>query len=258
MSEQQSVLLQARREGIVTLSINRPDKLNAMSLELRDALIDTFDELNSDPGCRAIILTGMGPNFSAGADLKQFNEETVNQCRQRLKRGGISLMRNMVEGSKPIIGAIEGNAYGAGLALTAACDYVVASPETKFCCAFTRVGFIPDMGLMWTLPQRVGPTRAKHLIALANVFNGEEALDYGLVDELAAPGETLAAAENIAARFAETPPLAFELLKSTMAEGLEDVLRAEIDLQAYCWLSEDHKEGKRAFFEKRKPKFTGR
>lgn len=258
MSEQQPVLLRAQKGDIVTLSINRPDSLNAMSLELRDALTGTFDELNSDPGCRAIILTGVGPHFSAGADLKQFNEETINQCRQRLKRGGISLMRTMVEGSKPIIGAIEGNAYGAGLALTAACDYVVATPETKFCCAFTRVGFIPDMGLMWTLPQRVGPTKAKHLIALADVFDGREARDYGLVDELAAPGETLAAAEKMAARFAATPPLAFELLKSVMAEGLEDVLKAETDLQPYCWLSEDHKEGKRAFFEKRKPKFTGR
>lgn len=258
MSDEAPVLLTHRNGNIVTVTLNRPDRLNAMNIEMRDHLTRTFTELNGDPECRAIVLTAAGPHFSAGADLKQFNEDTVNACRQRLKLGGGMAIRAMVGGSKPVIAAVEGNAYGAGLALTAASDFVVASPETKFCCAFTRVGFIPDMGLLWTLPQRVGVARAKYLIALAKPFDGKQALDYGLVDQLAPAGETLKMAESVAAEFATTPPLAFELTKSVMAEGLEAVLRAEINLQPYLMLSEDHREGKRAFFEKRKPEFTGR
>lgn len=258
MNDQEPVLLTHRNGNIVTVTLNRPDQLNAMNLELRDALTRSFTELSGDPDCRAIVLTAAGPHFSAGADLKQFDDETVSACRQRLKLGGVSMMRAMVGGSKPIIAAVEGNAYGAGLALTAASDYVVASPETRFCCAFTRVGFIPDMGLLWTLPQRVGVAKAKYLIATANPFDGEQALEYGLVDQIAPVGETLKTAELVAAEFAAGPPLAFELTKSVMAEGLESILRAEINLQPYLMLSEDHREGKRAFFEKRKPEFKGR
>lgn len=258
MTDKEPVLQIQRQGAIVTVTLNRPARMNAMTLELRDALTLNFAELNGDPDCRAIVLTAAGPHFSAGADLKEFNEDTVGACRQRLKLGGVSMIRAMVAGSKPIIAAVEGNAYGAGLALTAASDYVVASPETRFCCAFTRVGFIPDMGLLWTLPRRVGPAKAKTLIALAKPFDGTEALQYGLVDQLASPGETLEAAQAMAAEFAAAPPLAFELMKSAMAEGLESVLRAEINLQPYLMLSEDHREGKRAFFEKRKPEFTGR
>ncbi len=258
MSDRSHVLRLQRNGNIVTVTLNRPDRLNAMNLEMRDALTRTFNELNGDAECRAIVLTAAGPHFSAGADLMQFENEQVTDCRQRLKQGGVSMMRAMVGGSKPIIAAVEGNAYGAGLALTAASDYVVASPETTFCCAFTRVGFMPDMGLLYTLPQRVGVARAKRLIALAKPFDGSQALDYGLVDELAPVGQTLEVAEGVAAEFAAGPPLAFELTKSVLAEGLESVLRAEINLQPYLMLSEDHVEGKRAFFEKRKPEFKGR
>lgn len=257
MSEQ---LLVTRDGGIVTLTLNNPERMNPFSREIRDGLIENFTALNADETCRAIILTGAGPNFSAGADLNKFNENTVKASRERIKAGATPLMRAMVAGSKPIIGAIEGYAYGAGLALTAACDYVVATPATKFCCAFTRVGFLPDLGLLWTLPKRVGMGRAKHLIALARQFDGTQAKEYGLVDELAEPGKALDAARAVAQEFAAGPPLAFEFVKSIMAADgtLEDALRAEVDLQPYLMLSEDHAEGKKAFFEKRKPQFKGR
>ena len=250
-------VLVTRDDDIVTLTLHNPERLNALTLAMRDRLIALFGDLNADPGVRAIVLTGHGANFSAGADLGGFTESTVQQCRTRLKRGGVALMREMIAGPKPLIAAVEGHAFGAGMALSAACDYVVAARDAKFCCAFTRVGFIPDMGLMFSLPQRVGMAKAKQMIALAETLGAERCERLGLVDELSEPGQALGAAQAMARRFADGPPLAFELMKSACARGLEAMLQAEIDLQPYIWLSNDHREGKQAFAERRRPKFSG-
>ena len=247
-----------RCDSVVTLTLDDPGHMNAFSQAMRSRLTELFAQLNNDSGCRAIVLAGAGENFSAGADLKGFSETTVRECRTRLKTGGALLMREMIAGAKPVVCAVEGYAFGAGLALAAASDYVVAATNAKFCCAFTRVGFIPDLGLMFSLPNRVGHARAKQLIALAETFDAQRAEKLGLVDEVVQPGETLAAAAKMAQRFAAGPPLAFEMMKSVFARGLEAMIQAEVDLQPMLWLSEDHREGKQAFFEKRKPVFKGR
>ncbi|WP_022980831.1 enoyl-CoA hydratase/isomerase family protein [Ideonella sp. B508-1] len=247
-----------RDEDIVTLTLHNPTRKNAFSAAMRDRLAVLLAELDDDPQCRAIVLTGHGGEFSAGADLAGFGETSVRACRSRLKRGGMPLMRQMLAGSKPLVAAVEGHAFGAGLALASACDYLVAADGASFCCAFTRVGFIPDMALMHSLPHRVGMARAKQMIALAEVIPSERAERLGLVDERVKDGESLAAARGVARRFADGPPLAFEMVKSVFARGLEDMLRAELDLQPMLWLSEDHLEGKRAFAERRKPRFQGR
>ncbi|MGO8856800.1 MAG: enoyl-CoA hydratase/isomerase family protein [Steroidobacteraceae bacterium] len=215
-------------------------------------LASNLRRLNEDADCRAVILTGADGNFSAGADMQGWGETTVQECRSRLKRGGAALMRELIAGAKPVIAAVEGYAYGAGLALAAAADHVVASSAAKFCCAFTKVGFIPDLALMYSLPRRVGSARAKQLIALADVIDGSRAESLGLVDETTAPGSALGRAREVALRYCETPPLAFELMKSAFARDLDALIQAEIDLQPYAWLSADHEEGKRAFAEKRK------
>jgi enoyl-CoA hydratase/carnithine racemase len=251
--------VQEMREGaVVVLTMCNPGKLNAMSQQMRDGLTACFTRLNADPSVRAIILTGADGNFSAGADMQGWNEKTVQECRTRLKKGGVLLMREMVAGPKPVIAAVEGYAYGAGLALACAADHLVAASDAKFCCAFTKVGFIPDLALMYTLPRRVGATRAKQLIALANTIEAPHGEKIGLVDEVTARGQALERAKQIALLYCETLPLAFELMKSAFARDLEQALQAEIDLQPFAWLSDDHEEGKRAFFEKRKPKFSGR
>jgi len=246
-----------RNNGIVTLTLNDPEHMNAFSAAMRKELTERFAELNDDDEVRAIVLAAAGPNFTAGGDLKGFNETTVRQCRTRLKRGGALLVREMIAGGKPIVAAVEGYAFGAGLALAAASDYVVAGQGAKFCCAFTKVAFIPDLALMYSLPNRVGFSKAKQLIALAETFDAQRAERLGLVDELVPAGEALGAALKVAERFAAGPPLAFEMVKSVFARGLEAMIQAEIDLQPIAWLSDDHKEGKQAFFEKRKPKFRG-
>lgn len=254
-----SDILKIEREGTTAiLTMNNPAKMNAFNSELRDLLTDAFEELSVDSGCRAVILTGAGGNFSAGGDLKGFNEKTINQGRARLRTGSSRLMRAMVRGAKPVIAAVEGYAVGAGMALPSACDYVVASSAAKFSAGFMKIGFVPDLGMMWTLPRRVGLGRAKKLMALSNEISAAEAERIGLVEEIAEPGKALEAAMKVAEKYAHIAPLAFELLKDTLAEGLDEVLKAEIDMQPILMLSEDHEEGKRAFFEKRRPKFTGR
>jgi 2-(1,2-epoxy-1,2-dihydrophenyl)acetyl-CoA isomerase len=251
------LILVERQGRIVTLTLNNPGKMNAFSQAMRDRLSEVLRELNAETDCRAIVLTGGGANFSAGADLSGFKESSVQECRVRLKRGGAVLMREMINGAKPLIAAIEGNAYGAGLALACACDHVVAARSAKFCCAFTRVGFLPDMGLMFSLPNRVGLTRAKQLIALAEVIDAERAERLGIVDDLADTGGALTAALALAERYADGPPMAFEAVKGVFARGLDAMIQAEIDLQPMLWLSNDHREGKQAFAERRRPKFTG-
>ena len=251
-------VIEIRDGSIVTLTLSNPGKLNALTQVMRDALTEALQRLNQMPECRAIILTGADGNFSAGADIQGWGEKTVQECRIRLKKGGAALMREMIAGSKPIVAAVEGYAYGAGLALAAAADHLIASTSSKFCCAFTKVGFIPDLALMYSLPRRVSSAKAKQLIALADTIDGVYAEEIGLVDETTPAGSTLARARQVALRYAETPPLAFELMKSAFARDLECMIQAEIDLQPYAWLSEDHEEGKRAFAEKRKPLFTGK
>ena len=251
-------LAETRDGAIVTLTMSNPGKLNAMSLVLRDALSDAFARLNDDPACRAIVLTGADGNFSAGADMEGWNETTLVQCRARLRRGGARLMREMIGSDKPIVAAIEGFAYGAGLALACAADHVVAANNARFCCAFTRVGFMPDMALLFSLPNRVGVTRARQLIALAEDIAAPRAERLGLVDELTEPGQALARARQLALQYAACPPIAFALTKSVLARGLEAIIQAEIDLQPHAWLSADHEEGKRAFRERRRPEFKGR
>jgi len=168
------------------------------------------------------------------------------------------LMREIVAGAKPVIAAVEGYAYGAGMALCCGADHLIADASARFCCAFTKLAFIPDLALMYTLPRRVGFAKAKQLIALAETIDAERAERLGLVDEVTAPGQALTRAMAVAEQYAQGPPLAFELMKSAFARDLESMIQAEMDLQPYAWLSEDHSEGKRALEERRKPSFKGR
>lgn len=247
------------RDGpIAILTLSTPGKLNAFSMQMRDRMSALFTEFNADPSCRAIVLTGADGNLTAGGDVRQFNDKSIAGGRARLKAGSSTLMRAIVGGSKPVIVAAEGYAYGAGMAFTAAADYAVAAKNTKFSCAFTKLAFMPDLGLLWTLPRRVGLAHAKRLIALANTIDGTEAGRLGLVDEVVEPGKALEVAIERARQYAETPPLAFEFVKSALSEDLEPMLRREVDLQAILMLSEDHEEGKKAFAERRKPVFKGR
>ncbi|SFC28052.1 enoyl-CoA hydratase/isomerase family protein [Tropicimonas isoalkanivorans] len=244
-----------RKGKVAILSFDRPERMNVFSLAMRDALIDHIETLQSDEDTRAIVLTGEGPHFTCGGDLDGFHETTALAVRQRLLHGSTKLMRLMVAGIKPVIGAAEGNCYGAGVSILAACDHAVVAEDSRLCAAFIKVGFLPDLALLWSLPRRVGLGKAKELAGLAPVVDGAEAVRIGLADRLAPSGGTLAAALEVAQAYAEQPPLATAMLKAAFARDLDAVLAYEQDIQPALIGSPEHLEAKRAFLEKRKPDF---
>jgi len=239
------------RDGpLAILTLNEPKRMNVYSPQLRDQLLARLRELNDDDACRAIVLTGAGEHFSAGGDVASFNERDALAMRARMERTSMQLVRLLIAGRKPVITAVEGNCYGAGLSLVAGSDFAVAASNAKLCCAFIRMGFIPDLGTLWSLPRRVGLGKAKELTALATVLDGAEAAHIGLVDEVVEPGTALAAAKLVALRFAKASPPAMALLKEAFSEGLEAVLRQEINMQPMLAKSDEHAEAKRRFLEK--------
>jgi enoyl-CoA hydratase/carnithine racemase len=251
-----------RQGAIAVLTLNEPQRRNAMSAAIREQLADGIRTGMTDSAVRALVITGSGGSFCAGGDISAMDRSnsTVLSSRRRMAQlrelGGA-----IINGEKPVVAAVEGFAYGAGLGLAAACDYVVCARDAKFCAAFAKIGLMADNGCYWTLPQRVGFGRAKAMIMLAQVIDGETAVRIGLAEELAETGEALASAMNIARQLAEGPPAAHALTKATFAQmplTLDDVFRMEADGQTLLFSTEDFAEGGRSFFEKRKPNFTGR
>lgn len=242
------------------IRLNFPAKRNALSLELRGALIAAVETAMEDPETRALVLTGNGGAFCAGGDISSMQNVAGVGGRDRLARLH-RLVRLLVAGPKPVVAAVEGYAYGAGMSLALLCDQVVAASDAKFCCSFNKVGLMPDMAALWTVPQRVNAGWARRLMMLAEEVDGETAHRIGLADHLAAPGQALAEAVALAERFAAAAPLPIAYTKAVLARGpqpLEALLAQEADGQALLFNSEDFAEGRDAFLGKRKPVFRGR
>lgn len=249
-----------RIDSVAVITLNAPEKRNALSTDMLNAFAEQLFVLAADTTCRAIVLTGAGDHFCAGGDVSAMSaQRPVLGSRQRIEAAH-RIVRSICGGPKPVIAAVEGYAFGAGLSLAAACDYVVSSETGKFSAVFAKVGLIPDMGLMWTLPQRIGTGPAKKMFVTARTVEAQEALTLGLVDEVCVPGHARTAALEIAQSYAAAPPLVVAMLKSTYAKGcatLDDALRAEVDIQPMLYLSADHQDAIAAFREKRAPKFNG-
>ncbi|MBV8746797.1 MAG: enoyl-CoA hydratase/isomerase family protein [Xanthobacteraceae bacterium] len=248
-------------ERVATVTINNPKARNALSRKLLVELTGRIDELMSERDCRAIILTGAEATFSSGGDISGMTADRPILDSRIWMKTAHRLVRAIVNSEKPVISAVEGYAFGAGLSLATASDFVVAADNAKFCAAFARVGLVPDMGLFYTLAQRVGVPRAKRMITLAEVVETPEAERIGIVDRLAPAGQTLSAAIEIAKQYVDVAPLPMALTKSVYAKGcstLDEALLAEVDYQPMLFLSEDHLGATQAFREKRKPTFRGR
>ncbi len=173
---------------------------------------------------------------------------------------GCEVVYKLVGGNKPVIAAVEGIAFGAGLSLACAADYIVASSEARFCGSFMRIGLIPDTGIMWTLAEKVGPARSRELLALAREVDAAEAARIGLVDQVVEPGRALEAAVEQGEKLARNPPLAMGFIKEALTYGrltMESSLNTELIYQPMLRRSHDHLEAAQAFMEKRKPVFTG-
>lgn len=240
------------------VTLNRPDKLNAIDIELRIALAEAIEAAGADTSVRAIVLTGAGSAFSSGGDITIMQRMPAEQAieRARLAQRVIAAIWTT---TKPVLAAVEGPAFGAGTALAAACDRVVAARNARFATTFTAVGLAGDMGCYVSLPARVGTARARQMLLMPSPIAAPEAFDMGLVDALAEPGGALDSALGDAARLAAGPAEAYAVIKSLLATAPTlsplDVLEREAGHQARLFDTADFEEGIAAFQEKRRPVF---
>jgi 2-(1,2-epoxy-1,2-dihydrophenyl)acetyl-CoA isomerase len=249
--------------GVATVTLNRPERLNAFNDQMIDETIAAFKRAENDNEVRCVVLTGNGRAFSSGQDLKDVLEREGDfSIVDHLRHGYNKLVGRIVGIEKPVIGAVNGVAAGAGCGIALATDIRIASHKASFILSFSRVGLIPDSGSTWTLPRLVGYSRAFEMAVTADRIPAEKALAWGLVNQVV-PADQL---EEIVAAWsstlAEGPTLAFGLTKRAMhrASGmsLSEALSHESQLQEIAGRSDDSREGVRAFVEKREPKFVGK
>jgi enoyl-CoA hydratase/carnithine racemase len=248
-------VLVARDDALVTLTLNAPERRNALSVAMRRALADALEEIEADRSVRVVILTGTGEHFCSGGDLAGMEVGSLAEGRERMRQTH-RLVRLMVQARVPIIAAVEGWCAGAGISLACASDHVIAGEGARFVASFGKVGLLPDLGLLHTLPLRVGQGRARELLLFGETVDASRALAIGLVDRVVPAAEALAAARQRAALLAAQAPLTLALTKAALAAGLEAALAREQDIQAALYLTPDHAEGKAAFLEKRPPRFS--
>jgi 2-(1,2-epoxy-1,2-dihydrophenyl)acetyl-CoA isomerase len=256
--------------GVATLTLNRPDKLNALDPSLLQEAATVIRELNDDDEIKALIVTGAGRAFCSGADLSSPESGTdLNRpgiCRRERLSPFVSygwLIRQMDEFAKPAIAAVNGIAAGGGLALALACDIRIASEEARFSSIFVRRGLVADCGTTFYLPRVVGAAKALELMWTGDIIDAAEASRIGLVNRVVPADELVNAAGEFALRLARGPSVSIEFHKRLTYEGLktDSVLTqmAHEDFAQYvCRQTEDVKEGKNSFLEKREPRFKGR
>src|SRR5581483_1476672 len=254
-------ILQVRYEGpIAVMTLNNPRRLNAFNWAMRSQMYEQLLRIESNDDCRAIVLTGAGGNLCAGGDISEMKRRQIVEARMRTDLAA-RIFKLLVSGPKPFVCAVEGNAAGAGVSFVAASDYAVAASDAKFSCAFMKVGLMPDVGAIWSLPRKVGHRKAMELCAFAESFGAQEALQMQLINRVCDPGQALASALTAAEKFARNPPVAMALLKAALNTGNDSVDRAvatETDYQSVLMNTEDLAEATQAFMEKRKPQFKGR
>lgn len=253
--------VEVSRQGAVTiLTLNYAERRNALSLPLRASLEEGLTAAMADPDCRVIVLTGAGGHFCSGGDISSFAGVTPPAGRLRMQKVHRSV-RMICRGEKPVIAAVEGHAAGAGMCLAADCDIVVAARDAKFSCTFNKIGLMPDLGGLWSIPQRMGLGRAKLMMMTGRMIDGVTAQTQGLVEEVCEPGQALATAIALAQEVAAVSPLSNAMVKQLLGRApmaLDALLDAEVDAQGVLYGSEDFQEGRQAFMEKRKPQFRGR
>ena len=231
---------------------------------MRVELAQRVRNADAEPGMLALVIRGEGAHFCAGADFTAMDHNAPPQSREQIGeriREAQDLVRAIALCSRPVIAAVEGAAYGSGLSLALACDYVVGARSARFGASFTRLGITAEFGLFSTLPRRIGRQAAKRMILFAEVMDGEEAARTGLSDALAEDGEAFAMAADKATALAAMPPVAIAVTKRAFAAecaDLETALAQELDIMPLLATSADFREAAAAFREKRPPRFTGR
>jgi len=256
-------------DHVATITLDRPEAKNALSVQMRDDLVAAVRDCRADPGVRALLVTGTGDAFCAGMDLtastvaraggESFETRSTSEA---LRVGVQALVRELWELDKPTVAAVNGTAVGPGAHLALACDFVLVHPATRFIWSFARWGLVVDAGGAYLLPRLVGLPRAKAMVMLGEGATGDEAVRDGLAYRCVDPGALAGEARELAARLAAGPTRSLGLSKQLLNRSLETPLAGSLDLegayQSLATTSADLAEGMAAFREKRDPKFTGR
>lgn len=250
--------------GIATITLNRPEKLNAFVGHMRRDLAEALEATGSDRAIRVVVVTGAGRAFCAGGDVSFMADLIERQDTEEFSRllGAarrvVTAIRQM---NKPVIGAVNGPASGAGCNLALACDLRIASTEATFSQSFVKLGLHPDWGGTFFLPHLVTPNRACEMFFLGEAMGAEEAWRLNIVNRVVAPEDFEPAVRELAERLRDAPPISIAAAKQAVylsqSAELEEMLRYETEAQLRCFESEDGREGIRAFLEKRPPRFSG-
>jgi 2-(1,2-epoxy-1,2-dihydrophenyl)acetyl-CoA isomerase len=259
-------LLVERRGGVLLLTMNRPEALNALMPSMTDEMRRTVEDAVTDTDVRALVITGAGRAFSAGGDVKnmaaQTGRRTPNDVRRRIREGTGPLIMAIATIEKPVVAAVNGLAYGGGFSIAMACDIVYAARSARFAQAFVKRGLVPDTGSTWFLPRLIGPWRARELMFTGEPVDAERANALGLVNRVCDDATVLDEAIALAEKLAAGPTMAIGMIKTLVSEGMRGDLRqaidAEADAQGIAMESEDFREGVAALLDKRDPAFQGR
>ncbi|MFN3730868.1 enoyl-CoA hydratase/isomerase family protein [Comamonas testosteroni] len=256
-----SPVLTSVQDGIGTITLNRPEARNALNHAMRPALAAAVAQMRDDAQVHTVILTGAGGAFCSGGDISQMMDarQAGLPWRQRM-RSLHQWFPELVNLEKPVIAAVDGPAFGAGLSLALAADFVLCTRRAKFCAVFGRIGLVPDLGAMHMLPRIVGLQKAKELVFTARTVQAEEARSLGMVYEIVEDGEALqAAAVALARRFGEASTAAIGMAKTAMNQAFELDARAMAELEAYaqtmCRGSDYHQEAVQRFKDKQPTRF---
>ncbi len=264
MYQYETIILETD-SSVATITLNRPDKLNAIGGPMREEIRDALERIEADPELRVCVLTGAGRGFCAGGDidnLKRLREEGDEQGFQEILAKGKGVSRYIRSMSKPVIAAVNGPCAGAGFSLALSCDMRIASAEASFGPSFARIGLHPDWGGSWLLPRLIGTARSCELVFTGNMISASEAGRIGLANRVVPHGELLSTVGELARAMARNPPgvlrLAKQSIYGSLTSDFEAAAAAETEAQMECFRSNDFLEGVTAFLEKRKPKFSGR
>lgn len=254
------------QESVLTVTLNRPDKLNAFIAPMSDELQEALHRAADEEEIRCVLLTGSGRAFCAGQDLPEVvereKEEPDYELSQTVRESYNPVIRGIRHLEKPVVCAVNGTAAGAGANIALACDIVLASTEAVFVQSFSRIGLIPDSGGTFFLPRLVGLQRANMMYMLDEKISAERAVSMGLIYRASAPDSLMEEAREVAGKLAGLPTRGFGLYKRAVnrsfSDGLDEHLELEAELQSEAGRTDDYREGIAAFLEKRRPEFTGR
>ncbi|HKD64003.1 MAG TPA: enoyl-CoA hydratase [Candidatus Acidoferrales bacterium] len=258
------VVLEERKGNVSVIRLNRPDRLNALNIELGHGLVHALLHASQDASVRAVVLTGAGRGFCAGGDLELLRDLRKRNASDELKpllEAGKEICLAIATMTKPVIAAVNGPAAGGGMNLALAADMRIASEQASFAESFAKIGLYPDFGGTYFLPRIVGPALSAELFYTAETLSADDALRLGIVNRVFPEDKFEEETQKIVDVLAGAPTVALRDVKRTIVgddrKNLEAKLDEEIRLQIHCFQSEDCLEGLNAFFEKRKPNFKG-